>query len=85
MEEPSHAQAARPLSNAHLQNARSADMNSRCHNVDLYEGTAMGWCFTNTVTFFNKNIHIASTTSKRRLKLTGETVWQLRTRKSIGS
>jgi hypothetical protein len=56
MEEPLHAQAARPLSNAHLQNARSVDMNSRCHNVDLYEGTAMGWCFTNTVTFFNKII-----------------------------
>jgi hypothetical protein len=41
MGEPLHAQAARPLSNAHLQNARSVDMNSRCHNVDLYEGTAM--------------------------------------------
>jgi hypothetical protein len=65
MEEPLHAQAARPLSNVHLQNARSADMNPRCNDVDLYEGTAMGWYFTNTVTFFNKNIHIASTTSKK--------------------
>jgi hypothetical protein len=42
MEEPLHAQAAHPLSNVHLQNAQSADMNSHCHNVDLLEGTAMG-------------------------------------------
>jgi hypothetical protein len=65
MEEPLHAQVVRPLFNAHLQNARSAVMNSHCRNVNLFEGATMGACFTNTVTFFNKNIYIASTTSKK--------------------